>query len=173
MSALNIPCPKCYADAGRSCIGARGKVRDSLHYARVCAYRDAVHDLARGLDIARAATVEARLVAEVNDLIERLAVISYADSGMFHRENLHAMLDEAIAKRLPRPTFNAVRTKAVIGRSLAKAVFERDAYRCVTCGTHVDLTCDHIFPESKGGETSLDNLQTMCRPCNSSKGSRV
>ena len=60
--------------------------------------------------------------------------------------------------------------KKNIPRSLSKRVFERDEYRCVTCGTHLDLTCDHILAESKGGETSFDNLQTMCRPCNSKKG---
>lgn len=70
---------------------------------------------------------------------------------------------------VPRPAY----VKAKISRSLAKAVFERDAYRCVTCGDHRDLTCDHIHPESLGGPTTLENLQTMCRPCNSRKGARV
>ncbi len=46
-------------------------------------------------------------------------------------------------------------------------------YRCVSCGGFKDLTCDHIHPESKGGPTTLDNLQTMCRPCNSKKGVRA
>lgn len=61
-------------------------------------------------------------------------------------------------------------TKAKIPRALAKRVFERDAYRCVTCGDHHDLTCDHVIAESKGGETTFENLQTMCRPCNCQKG---
>lgn len=63
--------------------------------------------------------------------------------------------------------------KGVIPRALRKAVFERDGYRCKQCDGHVDLCADHIFPESKGGETTLDNLQTLCRSCNSKKGSRV
>ncbi|AYJ87648.1 HNH endonuclease [Sphingomonas paeninsulae] len=63
--------------------------------------------------------------------------------------------------------------KKVISRSLSKAVFERDAFRCVICSTHVDLTCDHIYPESLGGETILANLQTMCRSCNAKKGVRT
>ncbi|MCP5385963.1 MAG: HNH endonuclease [Novosphingobium sp.] len=63
--------------------------------------------------------------------------------------------------------------KEKIPRRLARAVMERDAYRCVSCGSHIDLTCDHIVPESKGGPTALDNLQTMCRPCNSRKGNRT
>src|SRR5690606_10337153 len=63
--------------------------------------------------------------------------------------------------------------KEKISRALSRQVMERDEYRCVTCGTHIDLCCDHIIPESKGGPTALDNLQTMCRPCNSKKGNRV
>ena len=64
----------------------------------------------------------------------------------------------------------APRIKAKIPHRLAKAVFERDAYRCIRCGSHVDLTCDHTIPESKGGPTELGNLRTMCRTCNSRKG---
>lgn len=61
-------------------------------------------------------------------------------------------------------------SKKRISRNLAKQVFERDAYRCVRCGSHIDLTCDHVIPESKGGPTTFENLQTMCRPCNCRKG---
>ena len=59
-----------------------------------------------------------------------------------------------------------------LSRSLVRAVMERDAYRCVTCGTHLNLSVDHIEPVSKGGSDDLDNLQTMCQPCNSRKGDR-
>lgn len=60
--------------------------------------------------------------------------------------------------------------KQKINRTLSRKVMERDAYRCVSCGTHMDLSCDHIIPESKGGATTMENLQTMCRRCNSRKG---
>lgn len=60
--------------------------------------------------------------------------------------------------------------KAKISAGLRREVYERDAYRCVTCGGHTDLSLDHIIPESKGGPTTSENLQTMCRPCNSAKG---
>lgn len=62
--------------------------------------------------------------------------------------------------------------KKKIPRALAKLVFERDGYRCVTCGDHLDLCCDHVIAESKGGPTTFENLQTMCRPCNSRKGAQ-
>lgn len=63
--------------------------------------------------------------------------------------------------------------KKTISQALRKFVFERDAYRCVYCGDWHDLTVDHIYPEALGGTLDPDNLQTLCRPCNSKKGTRV
>lgn len=64
------------------------------------------------------------------------------------------------------------RKKKIDGRLRIK-VFERDAYRCVKCGSWEDLCADHIYPESLGGESTMENLQTLCRPCNTSKGAKV
>jgi 5-methylcytosine-specific restriction endonuclease McrA len=47
----------------------------------------------------------------------------------------------------------------------SRAVWDRDGWQCVTCGTHKNLTVDHIIPVSRGGSDDLDNLQT--------KGARV
>lgn len=52
-------------------------------------------------------------------------------------------------------------------------VFERDGWKCVHFASPDDLTADHIIPVIQGGRTDPDNLQTLCRPCNSSKGSRT
>jgi hypothetical protein len=60
--------------------------------------------------------------------------------------------------------------KAKIPAFLRRQVFERDGYRCVTCGGWLDLCCDHRIPESKGGETTFENLQCLCRVCNTRKG---
>jgi len=53
---------------------------------------------------------------------------------------------------------------------LMLALIERDGYRCATCGAVETLTIDHIDPLSKGGSDDLDNLQLLCRSCNSRKG---
>lgn len=58
-----------------------------------------------------------------------------------------------------------------VGGSLRTMVFERDMYRCKCCGTHKNLSIDHIIPQVKGGSNELNNLQTLCRACNTQKGS--
>lgn len=57
-----------------------------------------------------------------------------------------------------------------ISDKLRQAVYARDGYRCVKCGSSEELAVDHKWPYSKGGNTSLANLQTLCKSCNLSKG---
>lgn len=52
-------------------------------------------------------------------------------------------------------------------------VYERDGHACRRCAAIEDLTLDHIHPWSLGGPDTADNLQVLCRSCNSSKGDRV
>ena len=62
--------------------------------------------------------------------------------------------------------------KSKINAQLRKLTFERDLYRCKHCGTHKDLTVDHVIPESKGGLTNINNTLTLCQSCNSKKGTK-
>lgn len=64
---------------------------------------------------------------------------------------------------------NTYRKKKING-TIRTLVYERDGYQCVNCGVRKDLSLDHIHPESKGGATTTENLQTLCRSCNSKKG---
>lgn len=51
----------------------------------------------------------------------------------------------------------------------------RSGGRCALCGATKDETTlhvDHIFPRSKGGKNTLDNLQVLCASCNEAKGNR-
>jgi hypothetical protein len=56
---------------------------------------------------------------------------------------------------------------------LRVSVYRRDGFACLHCGTRQALSIDHIHPFSKGGTTVYENLQTLCRPCNSRKGAKV
>ncbi|MCA6075190.1 HNH endonuclease [Fulvivirga sp. 1062] len=49
-------------------------------------------------------------------------------------------------------------------------VFKRDNFNCQYCGTHNELTLDHVMPRSRGGKSSWDNLITACKRCNAFKG---
>lgn len=70
---------------------------------------------------------------------------------------------------LPQPTPPARRA---MPHAKARKVWDRDDWTCQHCGTHCGLTVDHVVPVSQGGSDDLDNLQTLCGPCNSSKGAR-
>lgn len=85
------------------------------------------------------------------------------------REGRDALLT-AIAELVDMGWVESFYIKARISPELRMAVMRRDGHRCVVCGSGEDLSADHLIPESAGGETTLDNLQAMCRPCNSRKG---
>lgn len=63
--------------------------------------------------------------------------------------------------------------RAAIPKQVRAAVYERDNYTCRRCGATDDLTLDHVHPWSIGGSDTEENLQVLCRPCNSSKGDRL
>ena len=70
---------------------------------------------------------------------------------------------------------NTKRKSRVISDKLRYTVLKRDNFKCCACGASpakdpsVELHIDHIVPWSKGGETSIENLQTLCSKCNIGK----
>ena len=66
-----------------------------------------------------------------------------------------------------------------VSLSLRLGVLSRDNFRCVFCGKSpatdigTRLHIDHIEPFSKGGKSTLENLQTLCEECNLGKSNRV
>ena len=65
------------------------------------------------------------------------------------------------------------RRREPIPRAVRHAVFERDAGRCVECGSAFDIQYDHVIPLALGGASTTENLQILCAPCNQSKGARL
>ena len=72
----------------------------------------------------------------------------------------------------PKRPADVSRTRRKMSATKMLRVFARNDYRCVQCGSRDNLTVDHIVPWSKGGTNEMDNLQTLCRSCNSSKGTK-
>ena len=72
-------------------------------------------------------------------------------------------------------TINIHKTTRDINLRLRYLVLKRDNFKCCICGRspsttpNLELHIDHIKPWSKGGETVIDNLETLCIDCNLGK----
>lgn len=105
-----------------------------------------------------------------------------------NRMNRGEKEDEQISKDneiTPSPIREEIKKQSVatedrrgIGLGLRYKVLSRDKFKCVRCGASpaTDPICrlhiDHIVPFSRGGKTTLENLQTLCEKCNLGKGNR-
>lgn len=114
-------------------------------------------------------------------------------NGFIPWDRLHGSTRTALENRLPRPggrirayadppdpdwdddlADRGVRTRRAVPVPVARAVYLRDGRRCQDCGTtRGPFHLDHRIPFSKGGETTTENLQVLCKACNLSKGARV
>jgi len=64
--------------------------------------------------------------------------------------------------------------RAITRRISRRALFARDGWRCVYCGSSGGrLTLDHVVPRSRGGNSVWENVVTSCAPCNLHKGDRT
>lgn len=92
----------------------------------------------------------------------------------------------ATAPQTPSPTLEMPAVKATsdntprsISLALRYKVLNRDRFRCVICGRspakdpNIELHVDHIFPWSKGGQNTEENLRTLCFDCNLGKGAKI
>lgn len=73
----------------------------------------------------------------------------------------------------PERERSGIQTRKAIGAGQRRRIYERDAYRCRYCNSHLNLTLDHVVPVSQNGPDSDDNLVTCCQSCNSRKHGRT
>ncbi|HXD85057.1 MAG TPA: HNH endonuclease [Urbifossiella sp.] len=64
-------------------------------------------------------------------------------------------------------------TRTPIPEAMRSEVWRRDGGRCVQCDSKQNLQFDHIIPITRGGATSVANLQLLCQPCNGGKTNRI
>jgi len=61
-------------------------------------------------------------------------------------------------------------------RPTKRSIYNRDNGACAYCGrklSHEEATIDHIYPESRGGKSTWENLVTACGKCNNRKADRT
>jgi hypothetical protein len=91
-----------------------------------------------------------------------------------HLARVYARLDsEDIAEVSRARPSSQPQGKREPSQGLRMKVFERDSFRCLHCGIQKDLSVDHVVPWSRGGPTVIENLQTLCRKCNSRKRDKL
>ena len=98
------------------------------------------------------------------------------------RENEKRRKKEKKEKYLERSRIKRHKRRSIItsnGGSFTLQQWEeiKDKYHrcCAICKRHESerkLTMDHILAISVGGSNSIDNIQPLCKSCNSSKGAR-
>jgi len=96
-----------------------------------------------------------------------------------NQEEPEALTKEEIKpKKLPLNSIHH-KTPRTINLRLRFRTFQNDNFKCKNCGRSpatdpkIILHVDHIYPWSKGGETVLENLQTLCSDCNLGKSDLV
>ena len=57
-------------------------------------------------------------------------------------------------------------------QTLRREVFKRFSYECAICQSRHNLAIDHIVSVKGGGSNDIENLQVLCKSCNSSKGAK-
>lgn len=99
-------------------------------------------------------------------------------TGRFNTEEIEDLLKEfkKVDGRYSEKIWKSISKieRAKVSNRMRFAVYKRDDYRCQKCGRkNIDLEVDHIIPISKGGKTTMDNLQTLCHKCNMLKSDKI
>lgn len=99
----------------------------------------------------------------------RKALEAFAIYANSNKTSIDLIKSESVSAKT---TKNSARTADL---RLRFQVLMRDNFKCLACGaspatdSNIILHVDHIIPWSKGGETKIDNLQTLCSNCNLGK----
>lgn len=158
------------------CHGRPKKIRSSVGLSSIKAITNASDRILRGeipneldslLDEARElkSALEDQIRAALSKLHSLNESRNLVASSLTSIEAAYAsFLWETYPERRKRANY------AISQSDLRLMVFSRDGYECKACGSKSKLSLDHIKPVVLGGSDDPQNLQTLCRSCNSRKG---
>lgn len=98
-----------------------------------------------------------KALMENEEVTDKKGIYEYVLSGK----------SENIARKLSKRTFS---------NADKRTMYERQRGVCPKCGKYYELSDmegDHITPWWRGGNTTLGNLQMLCKGCNSGKGGKM
>lgn len=121
---------------------------------------------------------------------ESILIVDYkfsytSNGGSVQRSFTTPMKEETIIKLIKilenKLTISAFikEQRTLMTKKLREFIKKRDNFTCCNCdnSTQIEpnllLEIDHIIPVSKGGETTEDNLQTLCWKCNRAKSNKI
>lgn len=151
---------------------------DEKHGLYVTSYSD-VKDLqidkAKGTAFLRQrrALIKEDMEAKLNALRENLERKEIAEK--IKEKHRRRQLEKIVRQELidSGELFGDQPKREKIPREIVDAVYTRDGGRCVYCGSTENLQLDHMIPFSKGGATTLENLQLLCQKCNIEKSNKI
>jgi len=104
-------------------------------------------------------------------------------SAKFRRDNPKLVKENLAQWKIENPAkVSALQQKRRTAKTKAGGYYTYDQWialcakcdnKCLCCDKKKKLTPDHVIPVSKGGTSSIDNIQPLCGPCNSSKGTKT
>ena len=95
---------------------------------------------------------------------------------LFRREDQHEVQrhtpvrDEPEVQPSLKSAPSAERNTRAIPQDVKIEVAVRDGGQCRQCGSNKELHFDHVIPWSKGGPSTVGNIQLLCGTCNRRKG---
>ena len=113
--------------------------------------------------------------------VARAIIMTFKDSVFVEEWDRNRVLRSTHAEfRVPsvirRRVYINVRKRREQSSMKRLRIYMRDKYRCQYCGEKKrvgELTLDHIFPRSRGGDNSPINVVTACVTCNNRKADRT
>lgn len=102
------------------------------------------------------------------------------DTKALEKEISSLMMDDDVTKKSGIYPYIFTREEKYLSIRSFSDTMKREAYEhqkglCIKCGEHFEyeeMEGDHIIPWSKGGKTTADNCQMLCKKCNATKSNK-
>jgi 5-methylcytosine-specific restriction endonuclease McrA len=104
----------------------------------------------------------------VNQVSNKFILVS---DNMKRLQEIRDIIQSRIKQSFKKPEIK----RQIVTNKLKHEVWRRDNFTCQYCGksiNEIELEIDHILPISKGGESVISNLQTLCVECNRTKSNK-